>query len=134
LVTVEIRRLYAIFFKGIPLIPPINDNVTERLQISFCKDLKCLFFLLLYFSQNEGTDDDLYLNILCPTSFKEMSWPIKFIMDARPGLKRPDVLGIYISVNILRCNILFHSIQFYITFNSYKFSFNFKLQLQSYFF
>ena len=30
------------------------------------KDLKCLFSLLLYFSLNEGTDDDLYLNILCP--------------------------------------------------------------------
>jgi len=27
-------RLYEIFFKGIPLIPPINDNVTERLQIN----------------------------------------------------------------------------------------------------
>ena len=43
----------------------------------------------MYFSRNKGTDDDLYLNILCPTSFKEMSWPIKFIIDARPGLKRP---------------------------------------------
>ena len=54
------------------------------------KDLKCLFSLLLYFSWNEGTDDDLYLNILpvCPTSFKEMLWPIKFINGARPGLKR----------------------------------------------
>ena len=29
-----ITRLYVIFFKGIPLIPPINDNVTERLQIN----------------------------------------------------------------------------------------------------
>jgi hypothetical protein len=38
-------------------------------------DLKCLFSLLLYFSWNECTDDDLYLNILhvCPASFKEMS-------------------------------------------------------------
>ena len=38
----------------------------------------------------EGTDDDLYLNILCPTytSFKERSWPIKFTMGARPVLKR----------------------------------------------
>ena len=31
---------------------------------------------------------DLYLNILCPTSFKEMLWPIKFIKGARLGLKR----------------------------------------------
>ena len=30
------------------------------------KYLKCLFSLLLYFSRNEGTDNDLYLNILCP--------------------------------------------------------------------
>ena len=30
------------------------------------KDLKCLFSLLLYFSWNAGTDDDLYLTILCP--------------------------------------------------------------------
>ena len=29
-----IIRLYVIFFKGIPLIPPINDNVTERLRIT----------------------------------------------------------------------------------------------------
>ena len=43
----------------------------------------------MYFSRNKGTDDDLYLNILCPTSFKEMLWPIKFIMGAHPGLKRP---------------------------------------------
>jgi hypothetical protein len=26
--------LYAIFFKGIPLIPPINDNITKRLRIT----------------------------------------------------------------------------------------------------
>jgi hypothetical protein len=31
----EITRLYAIFFKGIPLIPSINDNITERLWITF---------------------------------------------------------------------------------------------------
>jgi hypothetical protein len=29
-----ITRLYEIFFKGIPLIPPINDNVTEGLRIT----------------------------------------------------------------------------------------------------
>jgi hypothetical protein len=53
------------------------------------KDLKCLFSLLLYFSWNEGTDDNLYLNIYVLTSFKEMLWPIQFIKGARPGFKRP---------------------------------------------
>ena len=53
------------------------------------KDLKCLFSLLLYFSRNEGTDDNLYLNIYVLTSFKEMLWPIQFIKGACPGFKRP---------------------------------------------
>jgi hypothetical protein len=33
-VMASIMRLYTIFFKGISLIPPINDNVTERLRIT----------------------------------------------------------------------------------------------------
>jgi hypothetical protein len=63
-----IMRLYAIFFKGIPLIPPINDNITKRLRITLFTGfaivirniaLGCFYILNLYleifvFSQGLG--------------------------------------------------------------------------------
>ena len=52
-------------------------------------DLKCLFSLLLYFLRNECTDGTICILIsYVLTSFKEMSWPIKFVKGACPGLKR----------------------------------------------
>ena len=51
-------------------------NLSDRREQIFGRSIRlilggpiarqCLFSLLLYFSQTAGTDDDLYLNILCP--------------------------------------------------------------------
>ena len=57
-------------------------------------DLKCLFSLLLYFSQNECTDDDLYLNYLyiymySQTCLSDPLYTTSFV--SRPYLFLPSV-------------------------------------------
>ena len=52
-----------------------NTCVFTRFHSVKNANTQLIWSSILYFSRNECTDDDLYLNILhvCPTSFKEMS-------------------------------------------------------------